>query len=147
MKNLGRNSVLLIAILFHCLVFGKDVPINRDFLHLPNGRWIWLQKIDWDATKAMIGKGLKRESNVIWSRIFKSDENRAWEYAYFVRLKPKKFAVDLDRDGNFEVGISTYDMGNNMIRKVMIFSVIKDQLVLVREQGPYNIAADESVFD
>ncbi len=37
-------------------------------------------------------------------------------------------------------------MGNNMIRKIMIFSLIKDRLIFVREHGPYNIAADDNVF-
>lgn len=147
MKNLVKNSIALSTFLVALSAFGKDVPIERDFLTLPNGRWVWLKKTGWDTTKVMVGKGLKRERNATWARTFESSENRSWEYAYFVRLKPNTLAIDLDGDGNFEVGISTYDMGNNMIRRIMLFSVVGSHLVFVREHGPFNIAADESVFN
>lgn len=154
MKNLERNRLIAAGFFFIVLMamrpfsvaFAKDVPIDRDFLSLPDGRWIWLEKTGQDTTLAMVGKGMKSKSNAIWSKTYESDESRAWEYAYFVRLKPGIFAADLDHDGNIEIGISTYDMGNNMIRKIMIFSVQGNRLVVVKEQGPFNIAADESVF-
>lgn len=146
MNNLGRTSTLLAIFLFSSFAVGGDVPIDRDFLRMPNGRWIWLKKTGLETTKAMVGKGPKLERNAIWTHLYESDENRSWEYAYFVRLKPNRFAVDLDGDGNAEIGISTYDMGNNMIRKIMLFSIVQNRLVFIRDHGPFNIAADESIF-
>ncbi|NUM87915.1 MAG: hypothetical protein HUU37_01810 [Bdellovibrionales bacterium] len=42
--------------------------------------------------------------------------------------------------------MATYDMCNNMIRRILIFSIRQDRVVFVREHGPYNIAADEPIF-
>lgn len=151
MKNLRKSNItsllLLFLFVFSAYAEAGDVPIERDFLKLADGRWIWLEKVDWHKTKVMLGKGKKRESNAIWSKTYETDdENRSWEYAYFVHLKPRRLDYDLNGDGLLEVGISTYDMGNNMIRDILIFSVERNQLRFVRNHGPYNIAADESVF-
>ncbi|MEW6058500.1 MAG: hypothetical protein AB1540_18035, partial [Bdellovibrionota bacterium] len=90
--------------------------------------------------KARYGK------NIIWSKTFEGDSERSWGYAYFVYMSPGKLSVDLDRNGDPEVGIATYDMGNNMIRKILIFSAQKERMVFLREHGPINLAADESAF-
>lgn len=151
MTNRKRNSFLSLLLvylfLFGLPAFAGDVPIERDFLKLLDGRWVWLQKIDWHKTKIIMGRGKKQSRGAIWSKVYETDdENRTWEYAYFVHLKPGRLAYDLEGDGILEVGVSTYDMGNNMIRDILIFSVEPKQLRLVRKHGPFNIAADESVF-
>ncbi len=124
-----------------------DPRIERDFMRLPDGRWIWLNKIDWDTTRVILGKGkVRSEKNIIWSKTFVGDDERSWGYAYFVYMSPGKLSVDLDRNGDSEVVIATYDMGNNMIRKILIFSVQKERMVFLREHGPINLAADEAAF-
>jgi hypothetical protein len=132
-----------------------DPPIedlSRTFLQLSNGTWLQLRKGDWDQNYDKVefiygrGRGNERKKDIIWSKIYESDDSRAWVYAYFLRLKPGRFVYDLDGDGNKEFGVATYDMGNNMIRQILIFSIQKDKIIFVREHGPYNIAADEPVF-
>lgn len=145
LKNLARpsNIVLMGILMVVGSAFAGDPPIERDFLTLPDGRWIKLKKIDWQKTRIILGDKHKKK---IWSRAYEQEYDRLWEYAYFVRLKRNRFLVDLDHDGFPEVGIATYDMGNAMIRNVLIFSVKKDRLEFVKIQGPYNLAADENVF-
>lgn len=158
MKNLAKqesNAFLFLFGILICMTAYGDPPIddlNRTFLQLNNGTWLHLKKGDWEKNYERIefvygrGRGNEKKKNIIWSKIYETDDNRAWNYAYFLRLKPGRFAYDLDGDGNKEVGVATYDIGNNMFRSILIFSIRKDQIVFVREHGPYNIAADEPVF-
>jgi hypothetical protein len=146
----NRMLIILFGLLFSMATFA-DPPIedlSRTFLQLKNGTWLQLNKIDWEKIDFIYGKGRgnERKKDIIWSKVYESNDDRSWEYAYFLRLKPGRFVYDLDGDGNKEIGVATYDMGNNMIRRILIFSVLKDRIVFVREHGPYNIAADEPVF-
>jgi hypothetical protein len=153
-KRKDKSFFLLFGLLVCLSAFG-DPPIedaSRTFLHLNNGTWLRLKKINWEYDREKFellygkGKGSERKKDIIWSKVYETDNRRAWVYAYFLRLKPGHFAYDLDGDGNKEIGVATYDMGNNMIRRILIFSILKDRIVFVREHGPYNIAADEPVF-
>ncbi len=141
--------------LFICMIAYGDPPIedlSRTFLQLNNGTWLHLKKVGWEYGLEKIeflygkGNGNEKKKDILWSKAFETNDERAWEYAYFLRLKPGRFIYDLDGDGNKEIGVATYDMGNNMFRRILIFSVLKDRIVFLREHGPYNIAADEPVF-
>jgi hypothetical protein len=124
-----------------------DPRIDRNFLKLPDGRWIWLKKLDEWTTRIIIGKGAMRaEGNSLWSKDYSDDEHRTWAYAYFAYLKPRKLLVDLDHDGSPEVGVATYDLGTSMRRTILIFSIQGNQLVMLREHGPINLASDESAY-
>lgn len=140
-----KNSFfVLLSFLFAVCAVAGDPPIDRDFYRLPNGKWIWLEKTGWEKTRVALGIGKKRERNIVWSKEYESNDNRSWAYAYFVPLKKGKFAFDLD--GKLEVGVATYDLGLLMIRDILIFTVEKDKLRLLREYGPYDMSADKSVF-
>ncbi|MGE3972942.1 MAG: hypothetical protein AB7F59_00295 [Bdellovibrionales bacterium] len=157
MKNLAKRSKAFPAlfIIFICTTIHADPPIedlSRTFLQLKNRTWLHLKKGDWEKNYDRVnfiygrGRGTEKKKDIIWSKVYQTNDDRAWNYAYFLRLKPGRFAYDLDGDGNKEIGVATYDMGNNMIRNILIFSIHKDQIVFVREHGPYNVAADEPVF-
>lgn len=145
-KNLARSCSFALLFFMTGSTAVADPRIERDFLRLPDNRWVWLKKIDWEKTQMIVGKGPFSKKQIIWSKDFESDDERSWAYAYFVFLKPRRLLLDLDQDGNPEIGVATYDFGNNMIRKILIFSVYKDRVVFLREHGPINLAADESVF-
>jgi hypothetical protein len=154
MKKLlsASSCIFLIFVLCFHYSFAGDVPINRDFLPLQDGRWVWLKKIGLEKTRVILGRGTGTKRKVIWEKNYESGKDnetkslRSWSYAYFVRLLPNKFEFDINGDGFSEVAISTFDFGNNMIRKVLIFSVRPKALVFLKEQGPFNIAADESIY-
>jgi hypothetical protein len=124
-----------------------DPRVDRNFLPLPDGRWIWLKKVDDWSTRIIVGKGKpKSENGVLWSKTYEDDDDRTWAYAYFAWLNPSKLVLDLDGDGAPEVGIATYDMGTLMVRPILIFSIRGNELVPLRETGPINLSTDESVF-
>ena len=156
MKRLVRNSFPL----FFCAVFifvfhfasaddfvANEIPLGRDFLSLSNNRWIWLVKTGQESTRAMIGRGAKSDKHAIWFHDYKwLIHGNSWDFAYFVYLKPHRLICDLDGDGNPEVGVATFDYGNSVIRDVMIFTIRNNQLQFVRNQGPFNLEADLSLY-
>lgn len=154
MKKLGRKSKLSVLLIFFLLMaptlaFGGDVPIERNFLRLPDRRWVWLEKTGWHSTRVVLGKGKRSLSNQIWSKTYETgqDEKRrhSWAYAFFVRIKPGQF-ITYDVNNDPQIALSTYDMGNGMIRWAILLRVKKDRLEIVDEIDGYNVAADESVF-
>lgn len=150
MKKLEKRSKLIACFLFaictSSLVMAGDVPIERDFLQLPDKRWIWLEKVGWHSTRIILGKGKKSYQNKIWSQVYETDgERHTWEYAFFIRMRPQQF-ITYDSQKNPQVAISTYDMGNGVIRWAVVYRVKKDKLEKVKELDGFNTAADESLF-
>jgi hypothetical protein len=138
--------LLFIFLLASPLCFGGDVPIERDFLRLPDHRWIWLEKTGWHTTRMILGKGQKSLKNKIWFKDYETDGNRhTWEYAFFVKIENNQF-ITFDAKKNPQVAVSTYDMGNGAIRWAILFRVEKDRLEIVDEIDGFNVGADDPVF-
>lgn len=149
-KRPGRKSKFVLflfnVLLMSSICFGGDVPIERDFLRLPDHRWIWLEKTGWHTTRIILGKGKKSFKNRIWSKVYETDGNRhTWEYAFFVKIKQDQFIV-FDKKKNPQIAISTYDMGNGAIRWAILFQVKKDRLEIIKEIDGFNVAADDAIF-
>lgn len=123
----------------------------RDFLKLPNNRWIWLKKVDEHKTKVILGKKIKNSrgkliNKVIWSEEYEEKYDALWDYAYFLKIKSGKFFTDINNDGYQEVAIMPFDDGLLMVRHVLLFTVKPDRLELLKMQPGYPLEADESVF-
>lgn len=145
-KNRNRFWIpILLLFLIHSLCFAGDVPVDRDFLRLPDQRWIWLEKTGWHSTRIILGKGKKSFENRIWCEDHETDGTHTWAYAFFVRMRPNQF-ITLDADKNPMVAISTYDMGNNVIRYAIVYRVKADRLEMLHEIPGFNAAADKSVY-
>lgn len=145
------NRDTLLAVIFGLGIalqcFGGELPIERDFLTLPDRRWIWLEKIDWHKTRVILGKGNKSFENGVWSKVYETDGNRhTWAYGFFVKIRPATF-FDRDKQGNLRVAVSTTDLGNNVIRYVIVYRVMNDRLEIDQEIPGFNAAADGAVFE
>lgn len=142
-----KSSFLFLMLFLFSSLSLSDVPIERDFLKLPDGRWIWLKKVDLNKTWIILGKGRKSARNRIWSKFYETDgERHTWANAFFIRLKLDRF-IDQDSAGNPKVAISTYDMGNGTVRWAIVYRVLNDRLEVVEEIDGFNVEGDESVYE
>jgi len=108
-----------------------------------------LRKTGWHSTEIILGKGAKGVKNKIWSKTFETgrDEKRhTWAYAFFVRVKPRKFVV-IDSNGLPEFAIATHDIGTSVISWVIVARAEKDKITFIEERDNFNVAADGSVFE
>lgn len=152
MTHLSRISCLLFFLITPTLSFGfpklKPIPLNRDFINLPDGRWIWLPKIDWHSSEIILGTGKKSRKNKIWSVVKNdTDDGGTWDYAYFIFFKPGVLSTDLNNDGNPEVAIATYDNGRLVEREVLIYTVKPHSVEFFKEEGPYNLEFDLPLYE
>lgn len=142
-----KNSFLFSILLLFSSLSKADFPTDRDFLKLPDGRWVWLKKMDTHKTWLILGKNGKSIRNKIWSKFYESDgERHAWAYPFFVRLKLGQFILH-DPNGYPQFAIATYSGGNSEMSSVIIYRVLKNRLEIVEERDNFNVAADESVFE
>src|SRR5689334_1278260 len=127
MKSLLKRSsfICLLIVLFSCPTFAyepKGLPLWRDFLRLPDNRWVWLKKVggvDEHKTKIILGKKIKNSkgkliNKVIWSEEYEEKHDALWDYAYFLKIKAGQYFSDINHDGRLEVAIMPYDNGNWM---------------------------------
>jgi hypothetical protein len=160
MKNLSKRSrfIFLLILLMGYQTYGKEsfyepkgLPLSRDFLKLPDNRWIWLKKVDEHKSKIILGKKFRNSkgkliNKVIWSEENEEKHDALWDYAYFLKIKSGKYFSDINHDGRLEVAVMPFDNGNNMVRHALIFTVKPDRLELIKRQANYPLEADESVF-
>ena len=144
---LNKLCCLIIILLLPVLCFGIPkltlIPLDRNFMHLPDGRWMWLHKIDMESTEIIVGSGEKSLKNKIWSVIKSGTEDEGtWDYAYFIYFKPNVLWMDLNNDNYPEVAIATYDNGNLVEREVLIYTVKPNSVEFYKEEGPYNLEWD-----
>ncbi len=147
LRNLKTSKIVgALALSYVGSSYAGDVPVDRDFIRLPDQRWIWLEKIGIHKTRIILGQGEKSLKNRIWSEVRETDGNRhTWEYAYFVQIKPNRF-IDSESGEYPRVAISTYDMGNGVMRWAIVLEVKKDKIEWLDEVSGFNVAADESVY-
>ncbi len=95
MKNLFKKSeFIFLLIVFMCsAVSGEErfyepagLPLSRDFLRLPDNRWIWLKKVDEHKTKVILGTKIKNSkgkliNKVIWAQEYEEKYDALWDYA------------------------------------------------------------------
>ncbi|MEQ1878662.1 MAG: hypothetical protein ABL958_18610 [Bdellovibrionia bacterium] len=77
---------------------------------------------------------------------YEEEFDRLWDYAFFVPIKPGKYFDDVNGDGFPEVGIATWDGGNNIIHRYgLAFSVKGNKLTYFGRQK-FNLEYGESIY-
>lgn len=123
-----------------------EMPVDDVDLNLPDGRSIHLKRIGDHRQLITIEKGSGRKRVVLGKQEFEEEFDRLWDWAFFVPIKPKKYVVDVNKDGYPEIGIATWDGGNNIDnRYALVFSVRGNRLVYV-DQRKFNLEYGESIY-
>ena len=120
------------------------MPIDDTEITLPDGRIIKAVRCGvhchcLEVTRAQ--KKLRRQC-------YQEEFDRLWDYTFFVPIKKGgSYAVDINGDGTLEIGIATWDGGNNIAdRYAMVFSVRGNKLVYVTRKK-FNLEYGEYLFE
>ena len=144
-ENLKRSASLFfvsIAMMQGSYAANGKMPIDDTTLALPDGRAIEAIRCGTHCHCLVI----KRDRQILGKQCFEEQFDRLWDYAFFVPIKPKKYVWDLDRDGSVEIGVATWDGGNNIAnRYALAFSVRGNKLIYYGRQK-FNLEYGESVY-
>ena len=144
-ENLKRSaSVGLVSIIMMPAAYAANgkMPIDNTTIFLPDGRSIETIRCGVHCHCLVT----KRGKQVLCTQCFEEQFDRLWDYAFFVPIKPKKYVWDLDGDGSVEIGIATWDGGNNISnRYALAFSVRGNKLIYFGRQK-FNLEYGESVY-
>ena len=79
---------------------------------------------------------------------YQEEFDRLWDYTFFVPIKKGGlYSADIDGDGTLEIGIATWDGGNNIAdRYALVFSVRGNKLVYMTRKK-FNLEYGEYLFE
>lgn len=102
------------------------MPINDNEITLADGRAIEAIRCGTHCHCLVV----KRARNVLRKQCYEEEFDRLWDYAFFVPIKPGKYVADVDGDGNPEIGVATWDGGNNIVNRYgLAFSINGNKLI------------------
>lgn len=138
-----RGGLLFILALGSaCEAANGVMPVDDTEIILPNGYALSLKRVGAHAQNLT----MRRKDERIWSKRYEEEYDRLWDWAFFVPVVPGRYAVDLDGDGSVEVGIATWDGGNNIAnRDALVFSIHEDG-PRYRDRRKFNLEFGKSVY-
>ncbi len=145
-SSLNVFIVVLLLLSAECLAANGEMPVDDVDLNLPDGRSLHLKRIGDHRQLLTIEKGTDTHKNILWKKEFEEEFDRLWDWAFFVPIKPKRYVADINNDGFPEIGIATWDGGNNIDnRYALVFSVKGNKLVYV-DRRRFNLEYGESIY-
>jgi hypothetical protein len=145
-KNLRRHAEIAAVFLIGAgsahAANGK-MPINDTELALPDGRQIETVRCGVHCHCLVV----TRARTVLRKQCYQEEFDRLWDYAFFVSIKPGEYIADVDGDGAPEIGVATWDGGNNIInRYALAFSIKGDKLVYFGRKK-FNLEYGEYLYE
>jgi hypothetical protein len=68
------------------------------------------------------------------------------DHAFFVPIKPGNYVADVDGDGNPEIGVATWDGGNNIIHRYALAFSIKGNKLVYFGRKKFNLEYGEYLY-
>ena len=146
-KNRSNRFCLFFLILYGGATYAAHgkMPLHDTEIELPDGRRITaVRNGEMGHCLVISAKG---GLVTLGRQCFELEYDRIWQYAFFVPLKKYSYVGDLNRDGNPEIAIATWDGGNNITnRYALVFSVKGNKLVYFTRKK-FNLEFGDYLFD
>lgn len=142
LRNAGE--VLAILMLMNASVYAANgkMPIDDTQINLSDGRTIEAIRCGTHCHCLVI----KMAKNELRKQCYQEEFDRLWDYAFFVPIKPGKYFDDLNEDGFPEVGIATWDGGNNIIHRYALAFSVKGNTLVYFGRKKFNLEYGESIY-
>jgi hypothetical protein len=144
-KNLKRSGrsipVLLLAVGSAYGANGK-MPIDDTELKLTDGRMIEAVRCGTLCHCLVVTRAKK----ILRKQCYEEEFDRLWNYAFFIPVKPGKYVTDVDGDGNPEIGIATWDGGNNIINRYGLAFSLKGNKLVYFGRKKFNLEYGEYLY-
>jgi hypothetical protein len=118
------------------------MPIDDTKIELPDRRTIEAFRCGVHCHCLVI----KRGKSTLSKQCYEEEFDRLWDYAFFVPVKPGRYVFDVNGDGIPEVGVATWDGGNNIAnRYALVFSIRGNKLSYFGREK-FNLEYGESIY-
>lgn len=109
-----------------------QMPINDTKIRLLDGRTIQAIRCGVHCHCLVV----KQDLQTLSKRCYQEEFDRLWDYAFFVPVKPGQYSIDINKDGAPEVGVATWDGGNNIDdRYAIVFTIRGDKLYYLEKRN------------
>lgn len=147
-KNLKKSVSLLITSIILVLeatsasAANGKMPIDDTEIKLSGGRTIEIIRCGVHCHCLLI----KRKNNVLNKQCYEKEFDRLWDYAFFVPVKPGQYVFDINGDGMPEIGLATWDGGNNITNRYSLAFSLKGNKLIYFGQKKFNLEYGESIY-
>jgi len=141
-RKFVRHALLVALISSQSFAANGVMPINDTKISIPDGRTVEAIRCG-DHCHCLV---MKREKKILTKQCYELEFDRLWDYAFFVPVKPGKYIADVDNDGNPEIGIATWDGGNNIINRYGLAFSIKGNKLVYFGRKKFNLEYGEYLY-
>lgn len=142
LKNLGRLTLFACFFSNVAVAANGEMPIDDTGISLPDGRKIETIRCGGHCHCLVV----KRAKTILRKQCYEQEFNRLWDYAFFVPVKPGKYISDVDGDGNPEIGVATWDGGNNIINRYGLAFSLKGNKLVYFGRKKFNLEYGEYLY-
>ena len=118
------------------------MPLDDTEIKLPDGRVLEAIRCGIHCHCLVV----KQAKNILRKQCYEEEFGRLWDYAFFVPIKPGKYFADVDGDGFLEIGIATWDGGNNIIHRYALAFSLKGNKLVYFGQRKFNLEYGEYIY-
>ena len=142
LKESAKLAALLLGGISSTYAANGKMPIEDTELTLPDGRKIEAVRCGTHCHCLTVTRAKK----VLRKQCYQEEFDRLWDYTFFVPIKPGKYISDVDGDGNPEVGIATWDGGNNIINRYGLAFSLKGNKLVYFGRKKFNLEYGEYLY-
>ncbi|MBX3022232.1 MAG: hypothetical protein KF799_11210 [Bdellovibrionales bacterium] len=140
-KAVSASAILTLGAISAYAANGK-MPIDETEIKLSDGRIIEAVRCGVHCHCLVV----KRGKSTLHKQCYEAEFDRLWDYAFFVPVKPGRYIFDVNGDGSPEIGVATWDGGNNIAnRYALAFSIQGDKLTYFGREK-FNLEYGESIY-
>lgn len=142
LKRAYRTSAFLTLGTVSAFAANGKMPIDDTKIKLSDSRTIEAIRCGAHCHCLVVRRG----KSTLSKQCYEEEFDRLWDYAFFVPVKPGEYVFDVNGDGNLEVGVATWDGGNNIAnRYALTFSIQGDRLTYFGREK-FNLEYGESIY-
>lgn len=142
-KNVVKAATAVILISTPGYSAHGVMPLHDKAITIPDGRVVKAVRCG-DHCHCLT---VQRAGTVLRKQCYQEEFDRLWDYAFFVPIKPGQYVADVNGDGNPEIGVATWDGGNNIInRYALAFSIQGNKLVYFGRKK-FNLEYGEYLYE
>jgi hypothetical protein len=143
LSALSGGSWLVFAFASVAFSANGEMPIDDTKIDLPDGRIVEAIRCGVHCHCLVVERGKK----ILRKQCYQEEFGRLWDYAFFVPVKKGQYVADINGDGTPEIGVATWDGGNNIAdRYALAFSVKGDKLVYFGKKK-FNLEYGEYLYE